>query len=213
MSKIDFKRKLQELYLPPQNEPSIVNVPTMHFVMIDGEGDPNSSEDFQAKVEILYAISYTIKMLPKKGVIPEGYFDYVIPPLEGLWDTVDGETFHESNKDNLKWTLMIMQPEFVTEALFAQVKEKIKQKKGNGLVDQARFEAMEEGLSAQILHVGPYEHEQETLDVLKKFIAESGYEPVKPGHHEIYLNDPRKCKPENLKTTLRIPIRKSKKSG
>lgn len=206
MSKVDFKKELKEFYVPSSKKASIVQVPRMKFIMIDGKGDPNTSESLQQSVEALYALSYGIKMLPKKNIVPEGYFDYVVPPLEGRWDTIDGEEFDFTRKDKLKWTIMIMQPEFVTDELFEQVREQVKQKKDNPFLNKARLENFEEGLCAQILHLGPYDDEPSTLDLLEKFIEEKGYKTVKSGHHEIYLGDPRRTKPEKLKTTLRYPI-------
>lgn len=206
MNKVDFKKELKHLYVPSKKQPSIVTVPNMKFIMIDGIGNPNTSQEFQESVEALYAIAYAIKMLPKKNMTPEGYFEYVVPPLEGRWDTIDGKEFDLNKKDKLKWTIMIMQPDFVTDELFNQVKEQVKQKKDNDYFDQVRLEEFEEGLCAQILHIGPYDDEPVTFEILEKYIEEKGYKPVKSGHHEIYLSDARRSKPENLKTTLRYPI-------
>lgn len=206
MKKVDFKKELKHLYIPSKKQPSIINIPEMNFIMIDGAGDPNTSGDFQSAVEALYSISYGIKMLPKKGITPEGYFEYVVPPLEGRWDTIDGKEFDYSDKSKLKWTLMIMQPEFVTEELFNQIREDVKLKKDNKDVDKVRFEKFDEGLCGQILHIGSFDDEPATFQILEEYIDKHGYKPIKSGHHEIYLSDPRRSKPENLKTTLRYPI-------
>ncbi len=208
MAKVDFKKKLKQLYLPSRSKPSIANVPKMKFIMIEGTGNPNTSKEFQGSIEALYGIAFTIRMLHKKGNVPDGYFEYVVPPLEGIWDTIDGKEFDYSNKDNLKWTLMIMQPKFVTEELFERIRNQVKEKKGGKYLDKVRFEEFEEGLCAQILHVGSYDDEPKTLKKLESYIDEQGYKPVKSGHHEIYIGDPRRCKPENLRTTLRYPISK-----
>lgn len=206
MKKVDFKKELKHLYIPSKKQPSIITIPEMNFIMIDGAGDPNTSGDFQSAVEALYSISYGIKMLPKKGITPEGYFEFVVPPLEGRWDTIDGKEFDYSDKSKLKWTLMIMQPEFVTEELFNQIREDVKLKKDNKDVDKVRFEKFDEGLCGQILHIGPFDDEPATFQILEEYIDKQGYKPIKSGHHEIYLSDPRRSKPENLKTTLRYPI-------
>lgn len=208
MEKVDFKKKLKDLYIPSKNKPSIIDVPKMNYIMIDGRGDPNTSKEFQSSIEALYGIAFTIRMLPKKGIMPKGYFEYVVPPLEGIWDTIDGKEFNLNEKDKLKWTLMIMQPEFVTQQLFNEIKEQVKTKKGGEYIDKVRFREFEEGRCTQILHIGPYDDEPATVEKLEKYINEKGYRIIKSGHHEIYLSDPRRSKPENLKTTLRYPIEK-----
>lgn len=209
MSKVDFKKELKYLYKPSAKKPTMIEVPRMNFIMIDGQGDPNTSEEFAGSVQALYSIAYTIRMLPKKGREPEGYFEYVVPPLEGRWDTIDQQEFDYTDKDNLKWTLMIMQPKFVTRALFEEIQRELIEKKGAEYLGKARFEAFDEGLCAQIMHIGPYDDEPKTLAVLEEYIAEQGYGLIKTGHHEIYLSDPRRSKPENLKTVLRYPITRS----
>jgi hypothetical protein len=207
MEKVDFKKTLKNLYQPSSKEVSIIEVPEMNYIMIDGHGDPNNSKIFEDAVEALYGISYTIKMMPKKGITPEGYFDYVVAPLEGLWSITEGE-FDFVKRDNWIWTLMIMQPDFVDSKLFEHAKEEALKKKSNEAIANVRFESYKEGLSAQIMHHGPYAEEPATVDKIHTAIAENGYS-ISGEHHEIYLSDPRKAQQEKLKTVIRYPISKA----
>lgn len=205
----DYKKEYKELY-QPKTIPQLVDVPEMDFIMVDGRGDPNDSPLFQEAVEILYGISYTIKMSSKKGMEPEGYFDYVVPPLEGLW-WIDGTEFSFTDRENWLWTLMIRLPEFVTSDVFAWAKAETKKKKPELGVDKARFETFKEGLCVQIMHIGPYSTEPESMAKVKEFLEANGLvETFTEGgkHHEIYLSDPRKANPEKMKTVLRHPVRK-----
>lgn len=206
MEKIDFKKMLKNLYLPNQKNFSIVNIPKMNFLTIVGKGNPNTSNDFQEAIDVLYGVSYSIKMSPKKGNVPKGYFEYVVPPLEGLW-WISGEEFNLNNKDRFEWKLMIMQPEFVNQDLVKLAIELSKKNKDTPSIDKLKFESYEEGLSAQILHVGSYDAEKETIEKMKEFIKNNSL--IKNGlHHEIYLSDPRKTSPEKIKTVLRQPVKK-----
>lgn len=203
----DFKKEYKELYLP-KDKPMILDVPTMNFIMVDGSGDPNHNPQFEQAVELLYSLSYTIKMSHKKGNQPEGFFEYVVPPLEGLW-TIDGGEFSFENRENWVWTVMIRQPDFVTDEVFQWACEQASKKKSDLNTQLARFETLTEGLCAQILHIGPYSTEPETIEKLNTYISQHGYRDrfVEGGkHHEIYLSDPRKSKPETMKTVLRHPI-------
>lgn len=206
MKKIDFKKTLKDLYLPSQKEFTIVNVPKINFLIILGKGNPNTSAEFQEAVEALYALSYAIKMSPKKGEIPKGYFEYVVPPLEGLW-WISGKEFNLMEKDRFEWKIMIMQPEFVNNEIAKSAIELSKRNKDNSSIDKIKFESYEEGLSVQIMHVGSYDAEKERIKKMKEFIkdknlAENGL------HHEIYLSDPRKISPDKLKTVLSHPVKK-----
>ncbi|HOI76915.1 MAG TPA: GyrI-like domain-containing protein [Methanofastidiosum sp.] len=206
MEKIDFKKTLKDLYLPSQNDFTIVNVPTMNFLTIIGKGNPNKSEEFQEAVEALYTVSYSIKMSPKKGTAPKGYFEYVVPPLEGLW-WISGEEFNLTEKDRFEWKIMIMQPEFVNNEIVKSAIESSKRNKDNPSIDKIKFESYDEGLSVQIMHVGSYDEEKETIKKMKEFIKDNNL--TENGlHHEIYLSDPRKISPNSLKTVLRQPIKK-----
>jgi hypothetical protein len=198
----DFKKEYKNLYVP-KTTPGIVEVPSMKFIMIDGAGDPNTSEVYQNAVEVLYGLSYAIKMSKNSGKQPEGYFDFVVAPLEGLWQ---GEV---SDKSAYTWTSMIRQPDFVTEIVFEQAKEVLAKKKPQLDLSIARLENFTEGLCAQVLHIGSYDSESVTLASLDQFAADSGYRldfSETRRHHEIYLTNPRNSAPEKLKTVLRHPI-------
>lgn len=206
MEKVDFKKTLKDLYLPSQNDVTTVNVPKMNFLAIIGKGNPNTSNDFQEAVEALYAVSYSIKMSPKKGNAPIGYFEYVVPPLEGLW-WISGKEFNLTEKDKFEWKIMIMQPEFVNDEIVKSAIDLSNKSKDNSSINKIRFESFEEGLSVQIMHFGSYDAEKETIKKIKDFIKENNL--AKNGlHHEIYLSDPRKISPDKLKTVLRQPVKK-----
>lgn len=207
MAKVDFIKDDKELYAPSKKEPSIVEVPKFKFLMIDGQGDPNTATSYKQAVEALYSTAYTLKFLPRKGVEIDGYFDYKVPPLEGLWWMDNNEDFVLENKDDWQWTMMIRQPEFVTEDVLKLAIEAVKKKKSNPRIDEIRVEEYEEGTSVQLMHIGPYSEEHENIMRMHKYAEEQGYK-LHSKHHEIYLSDPRKSKPENLKTVLRQPITK-----
>ncbi len=203
MSKVDLKKDLKHLYNPSAQEVSVVDVPPMNFLMIDGAGDPNVSLEYQQAMEALFSLSYALKFRVKKS----NGVDYAVMPLEGLWWTDDPGQFSMSNKGIWKWTAMIMQPEYVTGQLFAAALAEARRKKDLVALDRVRFESCHEGLSAQIMHIGPYAAEEPTIARLHSFIRENGYE-LNGKHHEIYLSDPRRTAPEKLRTVLRQPVRK-----
>jgi len=202
MEKIDYKKELKDLYKPSAKKVDILDVPEMNFIMIDGAGDPNTSQEFQEAVEALFSISYTLKFMVKKGVLG---IDYGVLPLEGLWWTDDISQFNIENKDNWKWTLMIMQPEYATRELFHEAVEQVKRKKNLPALPKVRFEAFSEGKAAQIMHIGPFSEEGLTVEKVHNFIKESGFN-LAGKHHEIYLSDIRKAAPEKWKTIIRQPI-------
>ena len=203
----DYKKEYRDLYMP-KDKPVLIEVPPMNFLMVDGSGDPNNSPEFQQATELLYGLSYTIKMIMKKGKQPDGYFEYVVPPLEGLWWIEEGG-FSFEKRDNWKWTLMIRQPEFVDESVFDWACEQLRKKKGLE-TSRARLWRFREGLCAQMMHIGPYDTEPASVAHMDAFLAESGYRnDLGSGrHHEIYLGDPSKTAPEKLKTVLRHPVAK-----
>lgn len=212
MDKLDYKKEYKELY-QPKTKPSIIEVPEMIFIAIDGEGNPNSCPEYKAAIEVLYGLSYAIKMSKMNGTQPAGYFEYVVPPLEGLWqvDGVDFDGMNVTDKDKFKWISMIRQPEFVTEEVFEQAKLVLKKKKPALDLSKARLMKMTEGLCVQIMHKGSYDDEPASIEQMKRFLDENGYaEDFSEGrfHHEIYLSDPRKCSPDKLKTVIRHPIKK-----
>jgi hypothetical protein len=203
MQKIDFKQQLKPLYQPSTREVVPVEVPSLNYLMLDGAGDPNTSRTYQAVVEGLFALSYTLKFMVKKGTLA---IDYGVMPLEGLWWADDMSTFSVADKSNWKWTMMILQPDFITPAMIADAVQAVQRKSNPPLLDQVRFEAYAEGLCAQIMHIGPFSAEGPTIERLHRFIADSGRQRTGK-HHEIYLSDIRKAAPDKWKTILRQPMR------
>lgn len=201
-----YNQLLKTLYLPSAKSPSILEIPAMRFAMIDGSGDPNTSKEFEEAVGALYSVSYGIKMLPKKGAAPPGYFEYKVSALEGLWDMAEGKAFTSANKSDFVWTLMIMQPDFVTEALFSEIKDQQIKKKGNPAIERIRYEEFAEGLCCQMMHIGPFDAEPATFSKMQYYTEANGYRRLEKRHHEIYLSDFRRTAPEKLKTVLRFRI-------
>ncbi len=204
MEKIDFKKEFKHLYSPSSGEVMIVDVSEMSFIMVDGAGDPNTAQEYKDAVEALYAVSYAIKFIIKKGEVA---IDYGVMPLEGLWWVDDMTQFSVENKDIWKWTSMIMQPKYVTRDLFDIAIEQVRKKKSLPALPKMRFESFHEGLAAQVMHIGSYSAEGPTVEMLHNFIRENGY-VLRGKHHEIYLTDPRKSAPEKMKTVIRQPISK-----
>lgn len=209
MEKVDFKKTYKDLYMAKYN-PVIVEVPTMNFIAIDGVGSPQN-EAYQKAVQALYALSYTIKMSYKSEVKIAGYFEYVVPPLEGLWSISDSmETGNTIDLSNAKWKSMIMQPQFVNEKVFEWTLTEVHRKKPDVDIKNAQLFTFTEGLCVQILHVGPYKDEERSIKKLNTFIEENGYLldiNKTRKHHEIYISDPIKTAPDKLKTILRLPIK------
>ncbi|GBD92780.1 hypothetical protein BMS3Abin05_00355 [bacterium BMS3Abin05] len=203
MAKIDYKKELKHLYRPPAAKAEIVDVPQMNFAMIDGAGDPNTTQAFQEAIDALYGLSYTLKFMVKKGD-PE--IDYGVLPLEGLWWAEDMAQFSTENKENWKWTLMIMQPEFITAKLFTEAVKQVGEKKNPAALQKIRFESFTEGKAAQIMHIGPFSEEGPTIKKLHDFIKAEGCR-LSGKHHEIYLSDIRRSAPEKWKTIIRQPMR------
>ncbi len=202
MMKIDYKKELKHLYKASAKKVEIIDVSQMNFLMIDGEGDPNTSQAFQDAVEALFSISYTLKFMIKKGELG---IDYGVMPLEGLWWSDDMSQFDTGNKGDWKWTLMIMQPNYVTTELFTEALQQVKRKKNLIALPKARFEAFSEGRAAQIMHIGPFSEEGPTIKKVHNFIKENGFK-LSGKHHEIYLSDIRRAAPEKWKTIVRQPF-------
>lgn len=212
MEKLDYKKEYKDLY-QPKKVPSIIEVPEMVFITVEGEGNPNTCPEYKTALEILYGLSFTIKMSKMNNMQPEGYFEYTVPPLEGLWycDGVSFDGINVRDKDKFKWVSMIRQPEFVTEEVFLWAKETLCEKKSGIDLSGARLIKYKEGLCVQIMHVGSYDNEGESILKMKAFAEENGYREDfsdKRLHHEIYLSDPRRCAAERLKTVIRHPIAK-----
>lgn len=202
MRKVDCRKELTALYAPSAREVVTVTVPPLRFLMVDGKGDPNTSLEYQQAVEALYAVAYALKFMVKRGPLA---VDYGVMPLEGLWWTEDMSLFSTDAKDEWLWTGMIMQPELVTQADYEEAWAEVGRKKNLPALSRMRFEKYDEGLSAQIMHVGPYADEAPTIERLHRFIAEQGYRR-RGKHHEIYLSDPRRTAPERLRTVIRQPM-------
>ncbi|HEX9006538.1 MAG TPA: GyrI-like domain-containing protein [Bacteroidota bacterium] len=203
MEKIDLKRTLKHLYAPSTREMAFVDVPAMNFLMVDGRGDPNGSREYSEAAEALYSTAYTLKFMVKQG---QAGIDYGVMPLEGLWWSDDPNDFLAGNKGNWQWTAMIMQPEYVTAELFDDGLATVSARKTLPALSRLRFERFAEGHAAQVMHVGPYAAEGPTIQRLHGFIAEGGHE-LSGKHHEIYISDPGRTKPEKLLTVIRQPAR------
>ena len=200
---IDFKKEYKDLY-QPKTTPTVIDVPTMVFIMVDGTGNPNTSEEYNSAVEILYGLSYAIKMGNKE------ILEYVVPPLEGLWWLNDGSEEWYKDKGKYCWTSMIRQPKFVTDDVFEAAKTALAKKKPHLDSSKARLEKFTEGLCVQAMHIGSYDDEPRTNAAIMEFIADNGYVSDISGtrrHHEIYLNDPRKTAWDKLKTVIRHPVK------
>jgi hypothetical protein len=202
MEKIDFRVQRTDLYSPGSKAFTVVDVPSFEFLMIDGHGDPNTSADYVAALEALYTLSYTAKFTSKV----ELGRDYSVLPLEGLWYAESAEAFLTGAKDLWSWTMMIRQPVPLPIDLWTAVRHKAAAKKQSPALDAVRLESFAEGRSVQIMYVGPYAAEGPTILRMHDWISQNGYRE-NGSHHEIYLGDPRRTKPERLKTVLRQPIR------
>jgi len=204
-SAIDYKKELKHLYNPSKKEFGIVDVPPMNFLMVDGHGDPNTAQAYQDAVEALYGVAYKLKFMSKK----EKGMDYVVPPLEGLWWTSDMETFtSQRDKSAWDWTMMIMQPEWITWEMVEEAIKQVKTAMGLPGLSKLRLETYHEGLAVQIMHIGSYDAEGPIIARMHAFAADKGYN-LAGKHHEIYLSNPRRVTAEKLKTVLRQPIRKA----
>ena len=206
----DFKKEYKEFYMP-KGKPEIVTVPKMNYIAVRGKGNPNEEDgEYKKSIELLYGIAYTIKMSKKGDYKIEGYFDYVVPPLEGFWwqENLDGIDY--GHKENFQWISVIRLPDFVTKADFEWAIEEATRKKKMDF-SKVEFLEIEEGLCVQCMHSGSYDDEPATVAAMDKFIADNGYEndiSDTRRHHEIYLSDARKVAPEKLKTVIRHPIKK-----
>jgi hypothetical protein len=200
MQKVDYRKDLKALYGAKAGKPAVVDVPPLQFLKVDGQGDPNTSPDYAAAVEALYAVSYATKFLCRA----EQEIDYGVMPLEGLWWADDMRDF-AGNRDAWQWTSMIMQPEIVTAGLVARAIEQVARKKALPALDRLRFEPYHEGVAAQVLHRGPWSEEGPVIEGLHAWIAAQGGS-LTGHHHEIYLGDPRRAAPEKLRTIIRQPF-------
>ena len=209
MEKYEWKKKEKDLY-QPKSKPEIIDIPSFKFFTLEGKGNPND-EFFADYVGALYSLSYAVKMSYKKGVEPKGFYDYTVYPLEGVWDlTEKGREDYKKgfiNKEELLFKLMIRQPDFVDEAYAKFIVEEAKKNKPNALLNDVKFEEIEEGKVVQMLHVGSYDSEVESFKIMEEFVKESGFERAEKLHKEIYLSDARKVEAEKLKTILRFKVK------
>lgn len=204
MEKIDLKKDLKHLYQASAKNAVQIEVPSFKFLMVDGEGDPNTAQEYTQAVEALFSVSYTAKFMLKKGAQA---IDYAVMPLEGLWWADDMSAFIANDKSQWKWTMMIMQPSFVADDVIAAAITEVRKKKKLPGIDKLRLEEFAEGLCAQILHVGPFADEGPTIARLHEFIEQRATLTGK--HHEIYLSDIRRADPQKWKTIIRQPINKA----
>ena len=202
MLKIDYKKEEKQFYKPSAKKAVALVVPQMNFLMVDGEGDPNTAQAYKDAIGALYPLSYALKFMVKKGDMG---IDYGVLPLEGLWWADDMSTFSVDNKDGWKWTLIMRQPAFITEAMVQEATVQVQKKKNPVALPLVRFEAFAEGKVAQIMHIGPFSEEAPTIEKLHAFIEESGSQR-RGKHHEIYLSDIRRANPKNWKTVIRQPM-------
>ena len=209
MEKYEWKKKEKNLYLP-KAKPEIIDIPSFKFFTLEGKGNPND-EFFADYVGALYSLSYGVKMSYKKGIEPKGFYDYIVYPLEGVWDlTEKGREDYKKgfiNKEELLFKLMIRQPDFVDEVYAKFILEEVKKNKPNVLLNDVKFEEIEEGKVVQMLHVGSYDSEVESFKIMEEFVKESGFERAEKLHKEIYLSDARKVEAEKLKTILRFKVK------
>ncbi len=203
MEKRDLKRELKHLYAPSTKQVTAVDVPEMNFLMVDGEGDPNTSQAYADAIEALYPVAYSLKFSVKRGPLA---IDYGVMALEGLWWADDMADFVTGDKSGWKWTMMIMQPEFVTREMVDEAIAAVRMKTDPAALSLLRFESYAEGAAAQIMHIGPFSEEGPAIQRVHDFIKESGHERFGK-HHEIYLSDIRKADPAKWKTVIRQPMR------
>ena len=204
MSKIDLKVEYKPLYSAPVKDFALIEVPPLQYLMFDGKGDPNTAPEYAQAIEALYSLSYTLKFMSKRAFDR----DYVVGPLEGLWWAKDMNSFVTREKSKWSWTMMILQPDWIEKSHLCAALSEVVMKKGLPGLEKVRLERLEEGLSAQILHIGPYDDEGPVLKRLhEEWLPANGL--VETGkHHEIYLSDPRKTEPAKLRTILRQPVRR-----
>ena len=199
MMKYEWKKQEKELYLP-KSEPQIIIVPKQKFIAIKGKGNPNEA-DFSERIGVLYSLAYAVRMMPKSGFTPEGYFEYTVYPLEGVWDNCD-----VADKSSYIYTIMIRQPEFVTDEIVAMATENTKKKKPHRFLSEVFFCDMEDGLSVQMMHIGDYDNETSSFAKMKKFMDNNALVRNTDKHREIYLSDAGKVERGKLKTVLRYNV-------
>jgi len=201
MMKYEWKKQEKELYLP-KPEPQIITVPRQNFIAIRGRGNPNEA-DFSERIGVLYSLAYAVRMMPKSGFTPEGYFEYTVYPLEGVWDVGD-----VNDKSSYSYTIMIRQPAFVTDEIAAKAVEITKKKKPHDYLKDAFFCEIDDGLSVQMMHVGDYDNEPSSFAEMEQYMDANGLLRSTHTHREIYLSDASKEERDKLKTVLRYSVRR-----
>ena len=208
MMPFDYKKEYKEFYMPPKT-PTIVDVPAMNYIAVRGKGDPNDEHgEYKLAMSLLYGVAFTIKMSKKGDHRIEGYFDYVVPPLEGFWWQEGIKGIDYAHKENFRWISLIRLPDFVTRADFDWAVEEATRKKKTDF-SKAEFLTYKEGLCVQCMHIGPYDNEPATVAAMHEFVGQNGCKvdiTDSRFHHEIYLSDARRIAPEKLKTVIRLPI-------
>lgn len=197
--KHEWRKHEKELYAPKET-PQLISVPKQKFFMIKGKGNPND-EDFSERIGVLYSLSYAVRMMPKSGFVPNGYLEYTVYPLEGVWEACD-----TSDKSTFSYTIMIRQPDFITDEVVKRAFEIANEKKPHPLLKEAYYDEIEEGLSVQVLHIGDYDDEPESFEKITKFMNENNLQKKGETHREIYLSDARKVERNKLKTVLRYMV-------
>lgn len=205
----DYKKEYKEFYMPAK-KPAIVEIPKMNYIAVKGKGDPNSEEgEYKESIGLLYAIAFTIKMSGRGGRKIDGYFEYVVPPLEGFWWQQGKKGIDYSHKENFDFISVIRLPDFVSKEDFDWAVKEATEKKNKDF-SKVEFLTYDEGLCVQCMHIGMYDEEPKTIGMMESYACEQGYEmdlSERRLHHEIYLSDPRRCKPERLRTVVRHPIK------
>ncbi len=206
--KHEWRKKEKGIYIP-KNKPELITLPSFKFFMIEGKGNPN--DDFFAEyIEVLYSVSYAVKMSPKAGIAPMDYFEYTVYPLEGVWDISDEAKKNYTghlDKNSLIFNLMIRQPDFVTDKFVQDIIERTKKKKPHELLERVKFGVIDEGECVQMLHLGSYDNEPESFKQMEAYCKENNLIRESKPHREIYLSDARKVTPEKLKTVLRFKVK------
>jgi hypothetical protein len=205
--KYEWKKIEKDLYLPKER-PTLITIKPMPFFVIEGKGDPNTSEDFKEAVQALYSLSYGVKMMPKSGTMPVGYYEYTVFPLEGIWDMSEAPTdLYNLDKDKFEYSLMIRQPDFVSKEVAHEVIEKTKKKKDILSLNKVHFEMIEDGLCVQMMHIGSYDDEPKSFALMDQFCKDNDLERTSHTHREIYLSDPRKVSKDKMRTVVRIMVK------
>jgi hypothetical protein len=198
---------MEKNFYLPKKKPGIIEIPKFNFFSVSGKGNPND-EFFKEYIGVLYSLSYAVRMSPKNGYAPDGYYEYTVFPLEGVWDISEEakKNFSELNKDDFVFDMMIRQPDFVDETYAEKIIQITKKNKPHELLDEVKFVSIEEGKCVQMMHMGSYDSEPESFKMMAEFTSEQGFKRSSKKHREIYLSDPRRANPEKLKTVLRFRI-------